>query len=136
MSYKDSSENKKYCCNYYQAHKVELRRKAREYYRSHKEKRKIQQRQREHQVRLEVMEHYGGARCACCGETRIQFLGFDHIEGGGTCHRKSLGSAGRRIYYWLRSNGYPKGFRVLCHNCNMSLGFYGYCPHQKEEKEI
>jgi hypothetical protein len=21
-------------------------------------------------------------------------------------------------------------YRVLCHNCNTALGFYGYCPHQ------
>lgn len=34
------------------------------------------------------------------------------------------------IYRWLRINKYPKGFRTLCHNCNMSYGFYGYCPHQ------
>jgi hypothetical protein len=22
----------------------------------------------------------------------------------------------------------------LCHNCNMALGFYGYCPHYSEER--
>lgn len=32
---------------------------------------------------------------------------------------------------WCRRNGYPKGFRVLCHNCNMAIGFYGYCPHSR-----
>jgi hypothetical protein len=21
---------------------------------------------------------------------------------------------------------------VLCHNCNMARGFYGVCPHEKE----
>jgi hypothetical protein len=24
-----------------------------------------------------------------------------------------------------------KGYRVLCHNCNLARGFYGYCPHEK-----
>jgi hypothetical protein len=31
---------------------------------------------------------------------------------------------------WLRKNGFPKGFRVLCHNCNFAHGHYGYCPHK------
>jgi hypothetical protein len=22
----------------------------------------------------------------------------------------------------------------LCHNCNMALGFYGHCPHEKERQ--
>jgi hypothetical protein len=26
-------------------------------------------------------------------------------------------------------------YRVLCHNCNMALGFYGYCPHHPERSE-
>jgi len=26
--------------------------------------------------------------------------------------------------------GYPTGFRVLCHNCNQAIGLYGYCPHK------
>lgn len=36
---------------------------------------------------------------------------------------------GVRIEEWLKKNDYPKGFQILCHNCNMSKGFYGYCPH-------
>ncbi len=74
---------------------------------------------------------YGG-RCACCGEDRIEFLCVDHINVGGNKHRESLGKRGRHIYYWLRDNNYPDGFRVLCHNCNFSLGAYGYCPHKEE----
>ncbi len=75
-----------------------------------------------------VMEHYGGC-CACCGETRIEFLAIDHIHGDGNKHRAEMGSGGR-IYRWLIQNNYPTDrFRVLCHNCNFSLGHYGYCPH-------
>ena len=30
--------------------------------------------------------------------------------------------------------GFPKDkYRLLCHNCNQSMGWYGYCPHQKEK---
>ncbi len=27
--------------------------------------------------------------------------------------------------------GYPTGFRVLCHNCNCALAYYGSCPHER-----
>lgn len=76
-------------------------------------------------VRAIVLEHYGN-KCTCCGETKPEFLCMDHINGGGSQHRKEIK---RNIYYWLRSQDYPPEFRILCHNCNLSLGFYGYCPH-------
>lgn len=88
------------------------------------------QRSRENQQRLrkQVIEVYGG-KCQCCGETQYEFLAIDHIDGGGREHRRQLkwGS----VYRWLRDNGYPEGFQVLCHNCNMAKAFYGICPHQR-----
>lgn len=78
-----------------------------------------------------VMKAYGG-RCVCCDETAIEFLSIDHIGGGGNKHRKSLGI--RNIYPWLIKNKFPKGFRILCMNCNTSRGFYGYCPHESENQ--
>ncbi len=74
-----------------------------------------------------VIFHYGG-KCACCGEVKIEFLCIDHINGNGNSHRKEIGN---NIYRWLIDNNFPQDFRVLCHNCNMSLGLYGYCPHQR-----
>jgi hypothetical protein len=78
-------------------------------------------------LRLEVLTHYskGKPHCACCKIFVLEFLGIDHIKGGGNRHKRIV----RHIYLWLRKNGFPKGFRVLCHNCNQSLGAYGYCPH-------
>jgi hypothetical protein len=75
--------------------------------------------------------HYGGnpPKCSCCGETKIEFLVIDHINGGGSKHRKAIGN---HIHRWLRLNNYPDGYQVLCHNCNMAKGLYGYCPHQHE----
>lgn len=78
--------------------------------------------------RERVLAAYGG-KCACCGEDRYEFLCIDHITGGGGKHRKELAKNGTHLYLWLENNGYPDGYRVLCHNCNMSIGFYGYCPH-------
>jgi hypothetical protein len=81
-------------------------------------------------LRKEVLQYYGGIppSCACCGETLYEFLSIDHKEGGGSKHRKNLKN--RTVYCWLRQQGYPPGFRVLCHNCNQSIGVYGYCPHK------
>ena len=77
-------------------------------------------------TRDEALERYGG-KCMCCGEKQKEFLCFDHINGGGGKHRKEVGS---KIVVWLKKNNYPDTFQVLCHNCNMSKGFYGYCPHK------
>jgi hypothetical protein len=83
-------------------------------------------------ARFEVLTYYakGTPKCSCCEEARIEFLTIDHIKGGGTKERKSFKSA-RNTYYWLKKQGLPEGFRVLCMNCNFSLGKYGYCPHSK-----
>lgn len=80
-------------------------------------------------IRELVLDAYG-RRCSCCKENRQEFLAIDHIGGGGNEHRKIIGS---KIYCWLKKNNFPKeGFRLLCHNCNMSRSLYGYCPHESE----
>jgi hypothetical protein len=80
--------------------------------------------------RMECLIHYSQDPpfCACCGETTYEFLCIDHINGGGAQHAQEIGRG--KIYRWLINNSFPIGFRVLCHNCNLSLGYYGYCPHQ------
>lgn len=78
-------------------------------------------------IRKEVLNFYGN-KCQCCGENRIEFLSIDHINGGGTKHRKEISHA--NIYVWLKRNKFPEGFQILCHNCNMSKAYYGYCPHR------
>jgi hypothetical protein len=91
-------------------------------------------RDRAREIRVEAIQHYGGM-CACCGEKRFEFLAIDHIDGGGNEHRRQIAEAGQRnsnFTQWLKKNGFPAGFRVLCHNCNMARGFYGQCPHEKE----
>lgn len=84
-------------------------------------------------LRLEVLSHYsdGTMACDCCGDDHVEFLSLDHIDGGGNQHRKELGS-NQEVYRQLRQVGYPPGYRVLCHNCNSAIGFYGYCPHEHE----
>lgn len=96
------------------------------YRETHRDYLRIKHRDWNRKIRLEALNHYGGS-CECCGEVRTEFLGIDHIFGGGQAHRKSLTIS---IYRWLKKNNWPAGFRVLCHNCNLSLAFYGYCPHK------
>ena len=81
--------------------------------------------------RMLALQHYsnGKVECACCGEETLEFLALDHVNGGGGKHRRELGRGGAIFTRWLRTNKYPSGYQVLCHNCNAAKGYYGICPH-------
>ncbi len=87
-------------------------------------------------LRLEVFENYGGCKCQCCGEGRIEFLSLDHIKGrgAGAAQKKKLSM--HSLYSFLRKRGFPPGYRVLCMNCNFSIGMYGYCPHEERRNYV
>lgn len=99
------------------------------YYDANPEKFYIWGRQRHRELREALIKGYGGS-CACCGEVAFEFLCIDHIHGGGNADRAQHKSD-IAFYKWLLQNGCPKdNYRLLCHNCNMAIGFYGYCPHE------
>ena len=79
-------------------------------------------------LRKVVIEKYGG-KCECCGEQNFEFLSIDHINGGGSKELSSsgLGNFLRKLQREEKSSDY----RVLCRNCNQSIGYYGFCPHKK-----
>lgn len=79
-----------------------------------------------------VISAYGG-HCACCGEEEREFLALDHVNGGGHQERKTLGPTKYYTAIFNASHPDPK-FRILCHNCNMARGFYGYCPHERKNR--
>lgn len=84
-------------------------------------------------LKHEAIMAYGGYRCACCGETEPKFMSIDHIENNGAQHRREVWGVSR----WLKVNGYPKGFQVLCMNCNFGKFMNGgVCPHQAEKKKL
>ncbi len=109
-----------------------------EWRRKNRERINAQNRARFRQLRLDALAAYGG-QCACCREDREPFLCIDHKHGGGNKHRRQINpnypnsGGGWRTYQWLKDHDYPSGFRVLCHNCNLAIGFYGQCPHQTAE---
>jgi len=127
--------DREYSRQYYWRHKddPEWREKRRAYLKKycllHKEACHANSRKWHQARKAEAIEHYGKV-CACCGESTYEFLCIDHINGGGNRHRKQLGCS-RNFFHWLKRNGFPEGFRTLCHNCNQSLGYNGYCPHQR-----
>jgi len=81
-------------------------------------------------VKDKVYNKYGGYICTCCKETEEAFLTIDHINNDGAKDRKVYGS-GCRFYWWLFRNNFPKGFQVLCWNCQWGKKLHGTCPHQK-----
>ena len=93
---------------------------------------KLRRKHREKRVRL--LQRYGGS-CVCCGETKFEFLAIDHEHGGGARERSQMKPHDyyRRLLKALKP---LPGYRVLCHNCNASLGFYGYCPHARPDEAL
>lgn len=103
-------------------------------------------------LRDEVYRAYG-SRCACCGEDHQTMLSIDHIDGNGADHRqavaierarsetadkyeqadwrlRSRNSNSSQMHSWLKANGFPPGFQVLCMNCNVSkYRNGGTCEH-------
>ena len=100
------------------------------YYRRHKDELRKITKEKRRMERIRVLTYYCGDKkpfCQCCKEDKLEFLTLDHINGGGTKHRKSgIGN----INYWIIKNKFPQGFQVLCHNCNAAKGYCGKCPHQ------
>ena len=77
--------------------------------------------------KIEVFTQYSTSEypsCAYCGETDVRVLQIDHIDGGGRQHRKEIKkSAGKEFYAWLKKQDFPKGFQVLCANCNIKKDY-------------
>ena len=76
--------------------------------------------------KLAVLIHYGNDRCACvrCGESRPACLSIDHVNGGGTSHRREFKlRSSDKFYRWLIVNNYPEGYQTLCMNCQFVKRF-------------
>ena len=104
--------------------------KRREHYAQNKEKYQARNRRWYLNLRVETLKQYSpDLICQLCGFSDLRALTIDHIDGGGDSHRQELSkSLSRtpgpwRLYRWLRDNGYPAGYRVLCMNCQFITHF-------------
>ena len=92
--------------------------------------------------------------CNCCRYTGIEFLTVDHIMPKREMEKEfksmvksisenisitpkeiQMGYNAKRkadpLNQWLITNDFPKGFQILCWNCNFAKGILGKCPHEK-----
>lgn len=132
MPYKTREERLKYNRNYYIKNRERLLKQCSDYSKDNRQGRKdrirLYERRRRYNLKLDIIEGYG-SKCSCCGESTIEFLSIDHVKGIGRAARIKEGSS-YKLYRLLKEKGYPKeDHRLLCFNCNLSMGFFGYCPH-------
>ena len=137
MSIKPKSR-KQYRQDWYVKNKEQEDKRSKAYYARNKASILAHVRKKNQAIKLVVLTHYSGVgypSCNCCKESIMDFLTIDHINGGGTKHRKLTG-VGTQMYRWLIKNNYPEGFQVLCFNCNCAKGLNGNnnkCPHEVTE---
>lgn len=86
-------------------------------------------------LKAQVFAAYGGYLCSCCGVTERHFLSIDHVANNGAEQKRNRDyTSGTGFYQWLRKNGFPSGYQVLCLNCNIGKHRNGgVCPHQSEK---
>lgn len=119
---------------YYRENAAVVRVYARKYYADNREKILAEKRIKTRALKKVIIDAYGG-KCECCGEPYFEFLTIDHTNGDGAEHRRRIGKGGTKLYKAIIAEGFPKDrYRLLCFNCNIALGFYGYCPHHPENK--
>jgi len=120
IAFEASRSDVKRCVSCRKKYLVEYRKKD-----STKSRRKISNRK----IRERLFEGYGN-KCVCCGESRFEFLALDHVDGGGRVERKTRST--QQIALTAIREGFPDKYRILCHNCNQAIGWYGVCPHETE----
>ena len=110
-------------------HSEERKKYYKEWRLANKDKEQEKQKRHNKKSRLEVLTFYSGnpPKCQCCNEKTLEFLTIDHINNDGRKHRKETKTT---LVKWIRKNNFPKGFQILCYNCNCAKGVYGECPHQ------
>ena len=82
-----------------------------------------------------------GLYCFCCRKRlHLDFLTMDHVKGRKQMEKdkqlRKIGYMASRegpsLNNWLMKNKLPKGFQVLCWNCNTTKELYGLCPHKRK----
>lgn len=147
---KNKNRLKKYHQKYYQKNKENIKRKRKLYtstekfkihnlnyhrkYRTLKKYKLMVRKRLDNQKRL-VYEHYSKSKnpvCKKCGFKDIRALSIDHINGKGAEHRRQVGK-GNNMHRWLIKNNFPKGYQILCMNCQF---IKSYENHEMSKRAI
>ncbi len=124
---------KQYLFSYRHAKKEESRKRSRLWSKENGEYARLLAIENRAQIKYEVLQHYSNddIKCNCCGIKDFVFLSIDHVNGGGNKEkRENKISGGTSFYYWLKKQGFPSGYQVLCRNCNEAKHVNGDCPHK------
>ena len=137
------TEKQKACMKKYRdAHKEEINEYSKNYqrqkrlYMSKEEKEVLLKKNREaahknrhnsiaYKIRVEFLKMYGNV-CSCCGESIIEFLTLEHIEGQKGKKRESSINAYKKAISEYR----PDLYETLCMNCNWAKRHKEICPHK------
>ena len=87
------------------------------------------------ELKRAAFEAYGGARCAVCGEDKLDRLALDHVNNDGHAHRMLTRRSGVKLYSHLKTCKWPPGFQVLCHNCNILKRSVRYAARAETRKQ-
>lgn len=92
------------------------------------------QRRSKAQATTTIINHFDG-KCACCGESLLQFLTIDHVNNDGHIERKLHNNSGNieyiRLAKRIAANEVITDRQLLCYNCNLGKARNGgTCPHQ------
>jgi hypothetical protein len=120
MAYKDPQKALEYGRSWYHKNKDRARKVRAVWKEKNKRRHAEYNKQRNAEVKLEVLSHYGpNGHLQCswpdCSVIDPDMLSLDHVNNDGAKDRKTRGTGGR-LYSILRTNGLPDGFQTLCHN--------------------
>ena len=116
MVCKDTEKRKAYYKQWAQANPEKVRKYQQKYRETHKAHIQAYEHKKNQEDKRQVLIYYGNGKrvCSRCGCTDVRCLSIDHINGGGTAHRKCVN---QRFYQWLLKHNLPVGYQVLCMNC-------------------
>jgi hypothetical protein len=102
------------------------------YNEKHREENRQKAREKREELRLLVIDAYGG-RCNCpgCHVHHQELLTVDHVNGGAS-HRQNRRST-RDIYREIQKLGFPPQFQLLCGSCNLAKSDGVACPLEGQE---
>ena len=111
-----------------------------EIYTKHKKNVRQYQKETNQEAKMTVFRHYSKEIsnseipiCACCGYDDIRFLSLDHIDGRTNVSTKEKKLVSGALWKFVIKQKFPKGYQILCHNCNIAKGRGKFCPHQLDK---